>query len=120
MKSAVELKWLLLKFVLSMSGGYSGKFSQRQYRIQLPKDNLGEQKFLESPVFRFSENLKSKILTTMVPPPEYTLTPNLPFRATRRLKCMSSDRKVSVNSDRSALFKSLFNNSLCNSLWNTW
>ena len=61
---------------------------------------------------------KSKIqnLTTMVPPPEYTLTPNLPFRATRRLKCMSSDRKVSVNSDRSALFKSLFNNSLFNSL----
>ena len=31
MESAVELKWLLLKFVLFMSGGYSGKFSQRQY-----------------------------------------------------------------------------------------
>ena len=71
-----------------MSDGYSGKFSQRQYKIQLPKDNLGEQKVLESPLFRLWKNLKSKILTTMVPPPEYTLTLNLPFRATRRLERM--------------------------------
>ena len=71
-----------------MSDGYSGKFSQRQYKIQLPKDDLGEQKVLESPLFRLWKNLKSKILTTMVPPPEYTLTPNLPFRATRRLERM--------------------------------
>ena len=42
MKSAVELKWLLLMFVLSMSGGYSGKFSQRQCKIQPPRDNLWE------------------------------------------------------------------------------
>ena len=32
----------------------------------------------------------------------------------------SIDRKISVNSDSSALFKSIFNNSLFNSLWNTW
>ena len=31
----------------------------------------------------------------------------------------SIDRKISVNSDRSALFKSIFNNSLFNSLWIT-
>ena len=30
------------------------------------------------------------------------------------------DRKISVNSDRSASFKSIFNNLLFNSLWNTW
>ena len=32
----------------------------------------------------------------------------------------SIDRKILVNSDKSALFKSIFNNLLFNSLWNNW
>ena len=40
-----------------MSGGYSGKFLQRQCKIQLFRDNLGEQKVLESAFFRLSEGL---------------------------------------------------------------
>ena len=51
-----------------MSGGYSGKFSQRQCKIQLPRDNLGQQKVLESAFFRLSKSLRSKMLATMVPP----------------------------------------------------
>ena len=70
-----------------MPGGYSGKFSQRQQKIQLPRDNLGDRKVLESALFRLSMNLKSKFLTTMVPPLEHTgFDINLPFRATQRLE----------------------------------
>ena len=69
-----------------MSGGYSGKFSQRQSKIQLSRDNLREQKVLESAL---SNSLKSKIFKTMVPPPECTeFITDLPFRATRRLERM--------------------------------
>ena len=65
-----------------MSGGYSGKFLQRQYKIQPFRDNLGEQKVLKSAFFRLSEGLKSKILVTMVPPPGYiAFITNLPFWA---------------------------------------
>ena len=77
-----------------MSGGYSEKFWQRQCKIQLPRDNLGEKKVLKSALFRLSESLKSKILTTMVPPPGYTgFITNLPFRATRRLEGMYGQLK---------------------------
>ena len=38
-----------------MSGGYSGKFLQRQCKIQLSRDNLGEQKVLKSAFCRFSK-----------------------------------------------------------------
>ena len=43
------------------SCGYSVEFSQRQCKIQLTRDNLGEQKVLEISFFRLSECLKSKI-----------------------------------------------------------
>ena len=49
-----------------MSGGYSGKLSQRQCKIQLSRDDLGDQKVLESALFRLSKSLKSIIITTMV------------------------------------------------------
>ena len=63
-----------------MSGGDSGRFLPRQCDIQLPKDNLGDQKVLESEFFMLSKSLKSKILTTMVPPPGCTgFITNLPF-----------------------------------------
>ena len=52
-----------------MSGGYSGKFSRRQCKIQLSWDNLIEQKVLESAFFRLSESLKSKLSSNMVLPP---------------------------------------------------
>ena len=72
-----------------MSGGYSGKFSQRQCEIQLPGDNLGEQKVLESAFFRLSKSLKFKILATMVQRIVYTrFITNLPFWAPRRLERM--------------------------------
>ena len=49
MKSAAELNRLLLKFLsLCYYGGYLRRFSQRQCKIQLPRDNLREQKILES------------------------------------------------------------------------
>ena len=43
-----------------MLGGYSRKFSQRQYKIQLSRDNLGEQKLLESSFsgFQIAQNPK--------------------------------------------------------------
>lgn len=44
-----------------MPRGYSGKFSGRQYKIQLSKDNFGEQNVLESAFFCLSE--KPKIQT---------------------------------------------------------
>ena len=69
-----------------MSGGYSGKFSQRQSKIQLSRDNLGEQKVLESAL---SNSLKSKIFTTMVSPSEYNeFITNFPCQATWRLERM--------------------------------
>ena len=72
-----------------MSGGYSGKFLQRQCKIQLFRDNLGEQKVLESAFFRLSEGLKSKILVTMVPPRDVLgLLQTFRFDLTRRLKRM--------------------------------
>ena len=55
-----------------MSGGYLGKFWQKQCNIQLSRNNLGEQMILESDIIRLSESLTSKILPTMGPTPEYT------------------------------------------------
>ena len=72
-----------------MSSAYSGKFPQRQLEIKLSRDNLGEQKVLESTFLRLLKSLKSKILANMVPPPGYAgFTTNLLFQGTRKLKCM--------------------------------
>ena len=38
-----------------MSGGNLGKFSRRQYEIQLSRDNLEKQKVLDSAFFRLSK-----------------------------------------------------------------
>ena len=63
-----------------MSGGYLGKLSQRQCKIQLPRDNLGEQNVVDSAFFRSSKSLKSKSLATMAPPAGYTgFITNLPY-----------------------------------------
>ena len=70
-----------------MSCGYSGKLSQRQCKIQLSRNKLGEKEVLESTFFGLSESLQSKIFTlaaTMVLPLEYTpeytgFITNLPF-----------------------------------------
>ena len=51
-----------------MSDGYSRNFLQGEDEIQLSRDKLGEQKFLESVFFRILQSLKSKTLATMVPP----------------------------------------------------
>ena len=67
MKSAVKLNRLLSKLY-----GYSGKFLQRQCKIQLSRDNLEEQKVLESTFFRLSKSLKSTISANIVPPPGQT------------------------------------------------
>ena len=48
-----------------MSGVYSGKFSQRQCKIQLSRENLGEQNVLESAFFRVF--LKSKFRLPVLP-----------------------------------------------------
>ena len=56
-----------------MSGGNSGKFLQREFKIQFSRNNLGEQKVLESAFFRLSKSLKPKILANMVPLLEYTI-----------------------------------------------
>ena len=79
-----------------MSGGYSGKFLQRhamqnstfQYR-----GNFLARRAKVRALFRLSKSLKSKIFTTMVPPPSpcpqkiYTVfITNLLFRATWRLE----------------------------------
>ena len=53
MKSALALNRVLLKFLLLMLGGYSRKFSRRQCKIQLSRDNLGEEKVLKSPFSGF-------------------------------------------------------------------
>ena len=72
-----------------MSGGYLGKFLQRQCKIHLPRDNLWEPNVLESAFFRLWKSLKSKILATMVPATGYTgFIMDLPFWATRRLERM--------------------------------
>ena len=39
-----------------MTDGYSGKFLQRQCKIQLPRDNLGEQNVPENALFRLSKS----------------------------------------------------------------
>ena len=72
-----------------MDINYSGKFLQKQCKIQLSKGNLlGERKVLESDLFRLSKSLKSNIFTAIVPPPKYTgFITNLPFGATRSLEC---------------------------------
>ena len=73
-----------------MSDGYSRNFLQGVDEIQLSRDKLGEQKFLESVFFRILQSLKSKTLATMVPPRRYTeFITNLSFRATRRLERMA-------------------------------
>ena len=46
MKSAVDLTITETRIVVSR--GYSGKFLQRLLKIQLSRDNMGEQKVLES------------------------------------------------------------------------
>ena len=72
-----------------MPGEYSGKFWQRQSKFQLPSDNLGELKVMESPLFRLSKSLKSKIFTSMVLPSEYTgFIRNFQYWATLRLERM--------------------------------
>ena len=87
------IKWTITEVRIVMSGGYSGKFSQRQCEIQLPRDNLGEQKVLESAFFRFSKSLKSNILATRVPPPGYFgFITNLLFWVTQRLERMHHPR----------------------------
>ena len=72
MKSAVKLNGLILKSVLLYQVGIIRKFSQKQCKIQLPRYNLGEQEVLESALSTLSKSPKSKIFTTMVPPPKYT------------------------------------------------
>ena len=63
-----------------MLSGYSGKFLQRKWEIQLPRDNLREQKVLRNAFFMDSKSLKSKILATRVPPPRHAgFITNLPF-----------------------------------------
>ena len=93
-KNAVKLNRLLLKFAL-LCQGYSGKLSQRKCEIQFLRDNLGEEKVLESAFFRLAKSLKSKILATSMPPPQYTgFITNLPFWTTRRLGRMLEIHKT--------------------------
>ena len=74
-----EIQLAIIEARIIVPRGYSGKFSKRQCKIQLPMDNVGEQKVLESFLVKFSKSLKSKILTTMVPFPGYTeFITNLP------------------------------------------
>ena len=78
-----------------MSGGYSGKFSRTQCKIQFFRDNSGEQKVLKTPYCRVSKSLKPRILAAMVLPPGYTgFITNLPFRATQRLEHMYNVKNV--------------------------
>ena len=83
------IKLTITEVCIIMSGGYSRKFLQRQCKIQFPRDNLGEQKILEKALLRLSKSLKSKILTSMVPPTGYTgFITILSFSAIRRLERM--------------------------------
>ena len=80
MKSAVEINRLLLKFVLLCQVDIQENTCKNNTKIQFPRDNLGEQKVLESVFFRLSKDLKPKMLVTRVPPPGYTwFMTNLPF-----------------------------------------
>ena len=66
-----------------MLGRYSGKFSRRECKIRLSRDNLGEQKAPRERIFRLSESPKSKNLATIVLPLEYIgFITKLPFWAT--------------------------------------
>ena len=68
---------------------FKRKFLQRPCKIQLPRENLGEQKILEKALFRLSKSLKSNILTSMVPSLGYTgFFTIVPFWATWRLDRM--------------------------------
>ena len=83
------LRYAIVEIRIVMSDGYSGKFLQRQCKIQLSRDILGKKKVLKSAFCRLSKSLKSEILATMVPPPGYTgFIANLLFWATRRLESM--------------------------------
>ena len=57
-ENCCRVKYTIIKFPIVMSCGYSGKFLCRQCKIQLSRDNLGEQKVLKSAFFRLSESLK--------------------------------------------------------------
>ena len=46
------IKQAIIEVRVVMLGGYSVKFSRRQCKIQLPRDNLREQKVLEGAFFR--------------------------------------------------------------------
>ena len=41
------IEYTIIKVPIVMSSGYSGKFSQRQYKIQLSRDSYGKLKVLE-------------------------------------------------------------------------
>ena len=69
------IEWTIIKIGIVMPRGYSRKFSRDPCKIQLSRDNLGEQKVLEGAFSEFSESLQPKIftsLTTMVPSLGYT------------------------------------------------
>ena len=69
-----------------MWGGYSGKFSRRQWKFQLSWDDLKDQNVLESVFLRLSRSLTFKILAIMAPLSRCTgFITNLLFWATRRL-----------------------------------
>ena len=56
-----KVLWTWIDYIeirVVMSREYSGKFSQRQCKIQLSKDNLGEEKVLESSFCGISKSLK--------------------------------------------------------------
>ena len=78
-----------------MSGVYSGKFSQRQCKIQLSRENLGEQNVLESAFFRVF--LKSKISATGATSGYAGFITNLQFWATRRLERILVFREILWN-----------------------
>ena len=46
-KKCCGFKHTIVEVRIVMSSGYSGKFSRRQFNLQLSRDNLGEQKVLK-------------------------------------------------------------------------
>ena len=50
-----------------MPRGHSGKFSQKQCKIHLSMDKLGEQKILEGSFFELSESVKTKSFLRWAP-----------------------------------------------------
>ena len=79
----------MIEVPIVMLGGYSRKFLQRQCKIQLYRDDLGEQKLLKQCILRLSYSPKTQNFGNMVLPPGYTgFITNLPFWATRRLERM--------------------------------